>query len=48
MPKKVDIEKIIRYAEMFGAFAKGIVGPKGDRIAQGSIPIDETIKQVLK
>ena len=35
------------YAEMYGGFASGKVGPKGDRMVQGKTPIDEVIKSLV-
>jgi uncharacterized protein YbjT (DUF2867 family) len=34
------------FAEMYGGFASGNVVPKGDRLVQGSTPIDEVIQRV--
>ena len=35
------------YAEMYGAFASGIIKPKGDRMVQGQTPIDPVIKSLV-
>ncbi len=32
------------YAEMYGAFAKGIIKPRGDRMVEGKTPIDDVVK----
>jgi uncharacterized protein YbjT (DUF2867 family) len=34
------------FAEMYGAFNKGLVTPKGDRMVQGKTPIDDFIKSL--
>jgi uncharacterized protein YbjT (DUF2867 family) len=36
------------FAEMYGGFASGNVVPKGDRLVQGSTPIDEVIQRVAR
>ena len=36
------------FAEMYGAFLKGVMKPKGDRLVQGKTPLEETIKAVAK
>ena len=35
------------YAEMVGGFDKGIIGPKGDRMAHGATTLDETIAKIV-
>jgi uncharacterized protein YbjT (DUF2867 family) len=35
------------YAEMYGGFASGKITPKGDRMAQGKITLDEVIKTLV-
>jgi len=35
------------FAEMYGGFAKGTIRPKGDRLVQGTTPIDEVIAKVV-
>jgi uncharacterized protein YbjT (DUF2867 family) len=34
------------YAEMYGAFAKGIIKPCGDRFVEGKTPIDEVVRSL--
>jgi uncharacterized protein YbjT (DUF2867 family) len=36
------------YAEMYGAFAAGIVRPKGDRLLKGETPLDEVIQTLVR
>jgi len=36
------------FAEMYAAFATGKVGPKGDRLVQGSTKLDEVIATLVK
>jgi len=35
------------FAEMYGAFGKGLIAPVGDRVVHGTTTLDETLKQVL-
>ncbi len=35
------------FAEMYGAFGKGLIVPAGDRLIHGTTTLDETIKQML-
>ena len=35
------------FAEMYDAFAKGLVSPKGDRTAQGKTPLEATLPRAL-
>lgn len=36
------------YAEMYGAFAKGIIKPCGDRFVEGKTPIDEVVQALAR
>ena len=35
------------FAEMYGGFASGAIGPKGDRMVQGKTTLDEVIKTLV-
>jgi uncharacterized protein YbjT (DUF2867 family) len=35
------------FAEMYGAFAKGLIAPKGDRLVQGKTTLDEVLRGLL-
>jgi uncharacterized protein YbjT (DUF2867 family) len=35
------------FAEMYGGFASGAIGPKGDRMVHGTTPLEEVIRDVV-